>query len=76
MKQQEKLGINMEKVNPNIYNKEQWDKVRLVVKTQHMKDYPKDFVTDMEADRILAAMSPEAVEKLYELAVKYGITRL
>ena len=51
MKQQEKLGINMETVNPNIYNKEQWDKVRLVVKTQHMKDYPKDFVTDMEADR-------------------------
>ena len=66
----------METVNPNIYSKEQWDKVRLVVKTQHMKDYPKDFVTDMEADRILAAMSPEAVEKLYELAVKYGITRL
>tara|TARA_R100000329_G_scaffold68905_1_gene60363 strand:- start:14042 stop:14245 length:204 start_codon:yes stop_codon:yes gene_type:complete len=63
-------------VNPNIYSKQQWDKVRLVVKTQHMKDYPKDFVTDMEADRILAAMSPEAVEKLYELAVKYGITRL
>jgi hypothetical protein len=63
-------------VNPNVYTKEQWGKVRVVVKTQHMKHYPKDFVTDMEADRILAAMSPQAVEKLYELAVKYGISQL
>ncbi len=63
-------------VNPNVYSKEQWNKVRVVVKTQHMKHYPKDFVTDMEADRILAAMSPQAVEKLYELAVKYGISQL
>jgi hypothetical protein len=63
-------------VNPNVYTKEQWGKVRVVVKTQHMKHYPKDFVTDMEADRILSAMSPQAVEKLYELAVKYGITQL
>ena len=63
-------------VNPNVYTKEQWGKVRVVVKTQHMKHYPKDFVTDMEAYRILSAMSPQAVEKLYELAVKYGITQL
>ena len=41
-----------------------------------MKHYPKDFVNDREADRILSAMSPQAVEKLYELAVKYGITQL
>ena len=65
-----------EVVNPNVYNKEQWNKVRIVVKTQHMKHYPKDFVTDMEADRILAAMSPQAVEKLYELGVKHGIAEL
>jgi|DEB0MinimDraft_4_1074332.scaffolds.fasta_scaffold00045_37 NAD(P)H-flavin reductase len=69
-------NIKKEVVNPNVYSKEQWNKVRVVVKTQHMKHYPKDFVTDMEADRILAAMSPQAVEKLYELAVKYGISQL
>ena len=66
----------MEQVNPNVYNKAQWKKVRTVVKTQHMKHYPKGFATDMEADRILAAMSPQAVEKLYELAVKHGIAEL
>ena len=69
-------NIKKEVVNPNVYSKEQWNKVRVVVKTQHMKHFPKDFVTDMEADRILAAMSPQAVEKLYELAVKYGISQL
>ena len=66
----------MEQVNPNVYNKAQWKTVRTVVKTQHMKHYPKGCVTDMEADRILAAMSPQAVEKLYELAVKHGIAEL
>ncbi len=25
-------------VNPNVYSKEQWNKVRVVVKTQHMKN--------------------------------------
>jgi len=59
-----------------IYTPEQWNKIRLVVKTQHMKHYPKDFVTDQEADKIIAAMSRETVEMLYELAVKYGIARL
>jgi len=68
--------MNNEVVNPNVYNKEQWNKVRTVVKTQHMKHYPKSFVTDKEADRILSVMSPQAVEKVYELAVKYGITQL
>ena len=62
--------------NSAVYTQEQWNKVRLVVKTQHMKHYPKEFVTDQEADKIIAAMSRETVEKLYELAVKYGITRL
>jgi len=62
--------------NSAVYTQEQWNKVRLVVKTQHMKHYPKDFVTDQEADKIIAAMSRETVEKLYELAVKYGITKL
>jgi len=62
--------------NSAVYTQEQWNKVRLVVKTQHMKSYPKEFVTDQEADKIIAAMSRETVEKLYELAVKYGITRL
>jgi len=62
--------------NSAVYTQEQWNKVRLVVKTQHMKHYPKEFVTDKEADKIIASMSRQTVEMLYELAVKYGITKL
>lgn len=58
------------------YNKEQWNKLRTVVKITHMKHYPKEFVTDKEADRILDSISPSTLEKLYELAVNYGVSEL
>ena len=50
--------------------------LRAVVKTQHMKHYPKDKVTDKEADRIIESISPHTREKLIKLAVDYGITEL
>jgi len=50
--------------------------LRTVVKSQHMKHYPKENVTDHEADRIIESLSEQAREKLYQLAVDYGITKL
>ncbi len=50
--------------------------LRTVVKSQHMKHYPKEKVTDHEADRIIESLSEQAREKLYQLAVDYGITKL
>tara|TARA_B100000123_G_scaffold270236_1_gene247786 strand:- start:1059 stop:1184 length:126 start_codon:yes stop_codon:yes gene_type:complete len=41
-----------------------------------MKHYPKEKVTDHEADRIIESLSEQAREKLYQLAVDYGITKL
>lgn len=41
-----------------------------------MKHYPKEMVTNYEADRIIESLSEQAREKLYELAVNYGITKL
>ena len=52
------------------------DTLRTVVKTQHMKHYPKEFVTNHEADRIIESLSENAREKLIKLAVDYGITKL
>lgn len=52
------------------------DTLRTVVKTQHMKHYPKEFVTNYEADRIIESLSENAREKLIKLAVDYGITKL
>ena len=50
--------------------------LRTVVKSQHMKYYPKEKVTDHEADRIIESLSEQCREKLYQLAVDYGITKL
>ncbi len=50
--------------------------LRTVVKSQHMKHYPKEKVTDHEADRIIESLSEQCREKLYQLAVDYGITKL
>ena len=58
------------------YSIREIDTLRTVVKSQHMKHYPKEFVNNYEADRIIESLSEEAREKLYELAVNYGITKL
>ena len=41
-----------------------------------MKHYPKDHVTDKEADRIIVCITPQTREKLIKLAVDYGSTEL
>ena len=51
-------------------------RLRIVVKNNHMKHYPADKVTDKEADRIIESISPHTREKLIKLAVDYGITEL
>ena len=58
------------------YSIREIDTLRTVVKSQHMKHYPKEKVTDHEADRIIESLSEQAREKLYQLAVDYGITKL
>ena len=51
-------------------------RLRIVVKKNHMKHYPKVHVTDKEADRIIESINPQTREKLIKLAVDYGITEL
>lgn len=41
-----------------------------------MKHYPKEQVTDKEADRIIESITPQTRDKLIKLAVDYGITEL
>lgn len=51
-------------------------RLRIVVKNNHMKHYPKEQVTDKEADRIIESITPQTRDKLIKLAVDYGITEL
>ena len=36
--------------------------LRNVVKTVHLKHFPKQFCTDYEADKLIATIAPETVE--------------
>lgn len=63
----------------NIYRKvliKDLNALRTVVKTQHMKNYPTERITDYEADKIIESLSDTTKEKLIKLAVDYGITEL
>lgn len=47
--------------------------LRHVVKTVHMKYYPKDFITDYEADKLIASIQSETLESLLETGKNYKI---
>ena len=38
--------------------------LRQVVKNVHLKHHPKEFCTDREADKVIAVIGPETVDKL------------
>ena len=41
--------------------------LRLVVKRVHLKHLPEQFCTDLEADKVIAAVGPETVDKLLRI---------
>ena len=43
-------------------------RLREIVKRVHMKQYPSDMVTDLEADRIIDVLAPETQEYLIRRA--------
>jgi len=41
--------------------------LRHVVKRVHLKHHPKEFCTDYEADKVIAVIGPETVDKLLRI---------
>lgn len=58
------------------YNKPAMKKLIMAVKMSHMKDLPKEAMTDYEAERVLETLKPLTLEKLYKLAVDHDIINL
>ena len=58
------------------YNKPAMKKLIMAVKMSHMKDLPKEAMTDYEAERVLETLKPITLEKLYKLAVEHDIINL
>jgi hypothetical protein len=52
---------------------EDLQRLRVSVKRIHMTRYPKDKITDHEADKIIEALGPEAAETLTRRAMDAGI---
>lgn len=43
--------------------------LRRIIKRVHMKHYPAELITDKEADRLIASLLPETIERLLKKAV-------
>ena len=59
------MAHSLEKLNP--YSLDGLKKLRTAVKIRYMKDYPKDFMTDYEADKVLETLSPVTLDQLYKM---------
>ena len=68
-------GITYGRVHKTGYKRQRVAKIT-AVKLSHMKDLPKEALTDREADRVLESLNPITLEKLYKLAVDNDITNL
>jgi hypothetical protein len=58
------------------YNKPAMKKLIMAVKMSHMKDLPKEAMTDYEAERVLETLKPITLERLYKLAVDHDLINL
>ena len=50
--------------------------LREVVKRVHLKHHPKEFCTDREADKVIASIGPEVVERMLKFGVDHKVDEL
>ena len=50
--------------------------LRTIVKKVHLKYHPKEFCTDYEADKLIAIIAPDVVERLIKVGVDNNIDNL
>ena len=57
-------------------NKEERRILRSVVKTVHLKHHPKQFCIDYEADKVIATILPEVIQKMIKTGKDFNIDNL
>ena len=57
-------------------NKEDRDILRMVVKQVHFKHYPEQLWTDYEADKMIAAIAPDGIERLTKVGKDMRVDQL
>ncbi len=49
------------------------DVLRKIVKSVNFKHFPKEFVTDYEADKLIDSLAPSTVARLLRVGIDSGI---
>tara|TARA_R110000796_G_scaffold97249_2_gene204145 strand:- start:692 stop:886 length:195 start_codon:yes stop_codon:yes gene_type:complete len=57
-------------------NKQERRALRTIVKRVHLKYHPKEFCTDYEADKLIATIAPDVVERLIKVGAEFKIDQL
>lgn len=57
-------------------NQRERDMLRTIVKRVHMKHHPKDFCTDYEADKLIATIAPDTVERLIKVGTDWKLDNI
>jgi len=57
-------------------NQRERDMLRTIVKKVHMKHHPKDFCTDYEADKLIATIAPDTVERLIKVGTDWKLDNI
>ncbi len=57
-------------------NQQERNVLRTIVKKVHLKYHPKEFCTDYEADKLIATIAPDVVERLIKVGVDFKIDQL
>lgn len=50
--------------------------LRTIVKKVHLKYHPKEFCTDYEADKLIAVIAPDVVERLIKVGIDNNIDNI
>ena len=57
-------------------NQQERNALRTIVKKVHLKYHPKEFCTDYEADKLIATIAPDVVDRLIKVGVDFKIDQL
>lgn len=60
----------------NTLSQNERDTLRTVVRTVHMKHYPKDFINQYETDKLIDSLGPEVAESMIRLGIDRGLRSL
>lgn len=57
-------------------NQQERDMLRTIVKKVHLVHHPKEFCTDREADKVIAVIGPEVIERMIKFGKDHKVDQL